>query len=341
LHFRARQLAANDNGPTPAQAFGTAFHALVLEPEVFTREYCLAVRQSDVPDAIDSRDQLLVMMAELNATRLPKLATTGTKAELVDRLADVADRAELEALGLAELKLMIQNENAKRPGLLPTSGSMGDLAHMLRINGRNVTLWADVKSEWMRNNGHRKVLEQDTWDRLHNMRAAVMAHPAARAALTAKGKAEQSVYWTDPTTGVLCRIRPDYWRDDDIIVDLKSTHDASPDGFAKSVLNFGYHCQNAMYVDGATAAGRPPKHFVFVAVENDACVIDGQAKGVGVYILDDEAVALGRVEYRADLVMYAECLNNDQWPCYGDSVQKLSLPAWHMNRNAHLLEQSA
>src|SRR5438094_594980 len=76
LHYRASKLAANDNQPkesTPAQAIGTAFHALMLEPELFVRDYTLGLRQSDYPEAIDSSDQLRAMVAKLNEGRLPKL----------------------------------------------------------------------------------------------------------------------------------------------------------------------------------------------------------------------------------------------------------------------------
>jgi exodeoxyribonuclease VIII len=351
LHFRARQLAANDNAPTAAQATGTAFHALLLEPETFYRDYCLGLRQSDVPGVIDSRDQLVDMIAKLNEGRLPKLSTSGTKDELAVRIWEGVPegsrtnelRAELQAASTAELKASIATLNQDRGGLLSTSGTIAELAARLRAEGVSLKLWDEAKAEWLANNGQRTVLKPEEWDQLMNMRDAVMAHPIARALLTGRpGKAEQSVYWVDHATGVLCRCRPDFWRDDNLIVDLKTTEDASPEGFAKSIANWSYDTQDAFYTDGVLAAtGKPLRAFVFLAVEKSARVVEGQPLGVAVYQLDEAGRDIGRAKYREDLGVYAQCVKTGIWPCYGDKLKTISLPQWHMAKNAHLLDRSA
>lgn len=344
LHLYHLRNTANDNRePTKAQAIGTAFHALLLEPKEFQKNYCLALRQSDVPEAIDDRDQLVAMVAELNKGRLPKLATGGTKDELVARIEAAESGAfaadTLKELKLSDLKAHIERINTGRTGLLPTSGTRHELAELLRANGKPVTLWSDVKAEWEANNGHRIVLSQEQWDQLHSMRDAVMAHPAARALMTGvPGVAEHSVYWRDQETGVICRCRPDFWREDGIIVDVKTTDDASAEGFARSISNYRYHVQHAYYMDGINSVQvGGARAFLFLAVEKSACVVNGQAKGVAVYSLDADSVAMGRAEYRRDLAVYAECERTDVWPGYGDRIQNIALPAWAMNKNAHLL----
>lgn len=337
MHYKAVIDGANDNQPTAAQAIGTAAHALILEPQVFAEEYCLALRQSDVPHAIDDRDQLVAMVAKLNEGRLPKLPTSGSKAELLERiagsLANPEHKEAFEHCSLAELKEAIADINKSRPGLLSTSGNRHELADLLRANGVQVTLWSDVQAEWMQNNGHRTVLTAEQWDQLHRMRDAVMDHPAARALLAGvPGQAELSVYWNDPQTGELCRCRPDYWRSDDLLVDLKTTDDASPEGFAKSIANWRYDVQAPFYMDGVQlATGRKPRGFVFIAVEKKPPF------AVGVYVLDADSVEIGRAQYKADLQTYARCKRTGEWPGYGDKIQTISLPAWHANKNAHLL----
>ncbi|WOH61951.1 PD-(D/E)XK nuclease-like domain-containing protein [Bradyrhizobium sp. BWC-3-1] len=349
LHYYALRTAANDNErePTPAQALGTAFHALILEPELFYKEYCLGIRKSDYPDAVDGSEQLKAMIAKLNEGRLPKLSTTGAKSELVDRIMEVqklADegtrmsREELEGLKGAELKAILEGANAGRQGLLSTSGTIEQMATLLRAEGVQFTLWTELKDEWLQNNGHRNVLEPEQWDQLMNMRDAVMAHPIARAVLLKPGKAERSVYWVDPETGELCRCRPDWWTDDDIVLDVKSTEDASLEGFSKSIANFGYDTQDAFYHDGCEAVGRPLRAFLFLACEKTARVVDGKPLGVAVYCLDEAGRELGRAKNRAALATYAECKRTKIWPGYSEKVQTISLPQWHMNRNAHLVE---
>ncbi|HDR9259647.1 TPA: PD-(D/E)XK nuclease-like domain-containing protein [Burkholderia vietnamiensis] len=334
-HMKAALEASKEGRtPTAAQAIGTAFHALVLEPQEFRRQYTLGLRRSDYPDAVDDKEVLAKMIASLNAKRLPKLATTGAKAEMIERVlaaqsdvdAKVWSAESLEAMKGAELKELIVTLNESREGLLSVTGSTEQLAELLRSNGKPVTLWRDVKAEWERNNGHRTILSDEEFDTVRAMRDSTMAHPRARALLSKKGAAEQSVYWIDRETGVLCRCRPDFLTDDDILVDLKSTEDASRDEFAKSCANYRYHVQHSFYWDGMTAIGRKPRAFVFIAVEKKP------PYAVGVYVLSAQSVELGRMEYRADLTVYAECRESGRYPAYSDDVENMDLPAWYMNQ---------
>jgi hypothetical protein len=357
LHLKALRDIANDNErpqPTAAQFIGTAFHCLVLEPAEFAKEYCLGLRMADVPEAIDDRDVLVRMVGELNAGRQAKLPTTGAKGDLVARImgeiatgdneqdGPMAER--LKAMKGEELKAQIEALNETRLGLLPIGGNRHELAAILREHGRQVTLWSDVQAEWLKNNGHRKVLTKEQWDQLHAMRNAVCRHPAAAALLTGcKYVTEHSVYARDPQTGELRRCRPDLWRFDGIMGDLKTTEDAGPEAFARSIAKWGYDVQHPYYLDTASLAleQSPPDEFaahptkatafVFVVVEKSF------PHAVAVYVLDEASVALGRAKYRDSLNTYAECKRTGVWPGYGDAVQMIGVPAWHMNQNQHLI----
>ena len=153
------------------------------------------------------------------------------------------------------------------------------------------------------------------------MADSVRSHPAA-SALLAHGKAEQSFWWDDAATGLRCKCRPD-WYSGTTVVDLKTTTDASPAGFAKSVATFRYHTQASHYLSGLHGAER----FVFITVEKTAPYV------VAVYELDAAALAAGNELRQRDLRMIADCRATNEWPGYGDGCQTLSLPSWALTAN--------
>jgi exodeoxyribonuclease VIII len=154
-----------------------------------------------------------------------------------------------------------------------------------------------------------------------SMAAAVRNHPAA-AALLADGKAEQSFWWTDTATGMRCKCRPD-WYYGSTVVDIKTTTDASPQAFARSVATFAYHIQAAHYLEGLSDRCQ---RFVFVAVEKT------YPHAVAVYELDADALALGRTTRDNALDVIAGCQAAGVWPGYSDTIiQTISLPKWVTN----------
>jgi exodeoxyribonuclease VIII len=159
----------------------------------------------------------------------------------------------------------------------------------------------------------------------HAMAKSVETHAAASFLLRREnGRPEVTALWTDQDTGVNCRARFDWLREDGLIVDLKTTRCAKPEAFEKLALEHRYHVQAAFYMEAyRRVTGNEPVGFAFVAVEKEppycACV----------YVSQPDFVQLGRVEYLKNLNTYAECRNNDEWPGYPDiSLVPLSLPAW-------------
>jgi hypothetical protein len=154
-----------------------------------------------------------------------------------------------------------------------------------------------------------------------SMAASVRVHPAA-SALLAQGKAEQSFWWDDASTGLRCKCRPD-WYYGATVVDLKTTTDASPSSFARSIATFRYHVQASHYLAGLHGAER----FVFIAVEKTA------PYAVAVYELDAAALAAGDELRQRDMRVIADCQATKEWPGYGDDCQTLSLPSWALTAN--------
>ncbi|MCV6601334.1 MAG: PD-(D/E)XK nuclease-like domain-containing protein [Cohaesibacter sp.] len=82
---------------------------------------------------------------------------------------------------------------------------------------------------------------------------------------------EHSAFWNDHEIGMLCKCRPDLVNPaHGLIVDIKTTGDATPWEFAKIAGDLGYHAQENWYTNGwMNAGGQSINGFVFLVVERD------------------------------------------------------------------------
>lgn len=158
-------------------------------------------------------------------------------------------------------------------------------------------------------------------ERIEAMHAALMKHPVARGIMR-DGHSEVTMRWIDPLTGVECKARADWWKPGRFFMDLKTTDDASPTGFARSVAKYSYHVQHAHYCDGAKACGQPVENYLILAQEKEPPYV------AAVYHIDAAAEIRGFDLRERGLQLLRTCLDTDTWPAYGTGITELSLPSW-------------
>lgn len=162
------------------------------------------------------------------------------------------------------------------------------------------------------------ILTAEDMSVIQGMQKSVFTHVAA-AELLSEGEAELSVTWQDDS-GFLCKCRPDWWIGD-TLVDVKTTEDASPEGFAKSIAKYGYARQNVHYIEGTGA-----NDFIFIAVEKTA------PYAVGVYRLDDFSLGQGRIEINRAKSAWDYALTHNMFHAYSEEVETISLPNWAFDK---------
>jgi len=183
---------------------------------------------------------------------------------------------------------------------------------------------------WDAENAGKIALTADQWDSIGRMKANLEAHAGAEL-LFSEGHAELSAFTTDPETGIEVKCRPDWIRVDEevvSIVDLKTACEAGREAFARSIANFGYDVQAALYTDIIRAVtGKKEVAFFFAVVEKDA------PHAVAVYRASDELVEVGREKYRGALQLLKWCRENQQWPGYQPrgEIESIDLPPWAAN----------
>jgi hypothetical protein len=182
----------------------------------------------------------------------------------------------------------------------------------------------EQKALFAENAKGKTIISLNDFETIKAMDNAIRSHPAANLLLR-HGNAEKALLYDHPLTGSPSKIKPD-WESvehNGLIVDLKSAEDASPEAFGRSVVKYGYDLQAAWYLDGYLSVhGVMPKGFVFIAVEKK------KPFGVAVYYVPPEVVNLGRRKYEPLLEQFEWCRQNNEWPCYSDNIQPLTLPGW-------------
>lgn len=169
-------------------------------------------------------------------------------------------------------------------------------------------------AEWQKANESKTIVTSNQWDQAIAIRDAVYRNKAVQALLKV-GEPEQTVVWVNPETGEKCKARADWLRN--FPVDVKTTIDARPDAFARSIVTYRYDVQVYHYGDGFVT-----DQFVFIAVES------APPYASAVYLADQGIWKRGKAGRDRNLRTYAECKATDTWPSYPEIIQTIQLPRW-------------
>lgn len=177
--------------------------------------------------------------------------------------------------------------------------------------------------------GGRTIIDEDTHELVAAMARSIDQHDDAVELLrnSEYRVIETSIYWSQcgvnlaGTPDLVCAVGS---ADRNVIVDVKTTQDASPEAFASSVAKFGYHRQAAMYCRGVDEAYGAACRFIFIAV------CSNPPHDVGVYELSMAAIDQGAAEVVTLLEEYKRRKETHDWKsAWSRGVIELSLPRWY------------
>ena len=191
----------------------------------------------------------------------------------------------------------------------------------------------DFITEWMPKLTGRDVLSGDQIAGVNKMAAIARALPVSRVVfeqLAEHSMTEASFFIVDPATGVRLKIRPDYMLKpcamfpNGLIIDGKSTTDASASGFARQVWNLDYGLQASFYTSVYQSIfntdGRPA--FLWLAQEKEA------PHAAAYYSAGADLIAYWDKRIEQTLPVIAHCQETGAWPGFPETVTELALPAW-------------
>ncbi len=234
-------------------------------------------------------------------------------------------------------------KDLERPS--PTASMiLGSLAHLLILEPQNYdreVVVVDVRGKTAK---AFKAAERDNPEKLvvtapEHLAALSMAdsvkRPQTQAAEIAHAlfndwpaAAEYSFRWHDEL-GVPCKVRFDWLTETahgPAMVNLKTSADASPEGFMRQAFSLEYHAQQAFYERGfVRLTGRVPDALL-VVIHNEP------PYEVSVKQPSEEFLELGRRQIKADLAALAKALEHPdrgKWAApWETGIESLDLPPW-------------
>ncbi len=181
----------------------------------------------------------------------------------------------------------------------------------------------------LENNKNKTVIKKDIFETAKKMSDAVLSHPTAAKLL--KGCiVEQSIYW-EYNDEIIHKCRPDALKPGvPIIIDLKTTADASYSFFSKEIVKRNYHLSAAMYLEGCNDNDDLKKcigvdkfkNFIFICVENTP------PYQVAIYSLSDSFLRHGVDLYDTAGYLYKLAQCADDWPTYTHEIREIEPPKW-------------
>lgn len=172
-----------------------------------------------------------------------------------------------------------------------------------------------------------KAVRANDYETVERIYERINRHPVAKG-LLAGGKREISGFANDPVSGVACKIRPDFILPSaGIIMDLKTTTDASRDAFAKTIWNFHYEVSAYMYLMVSSLIERNEfETYFYLAIETD------RPHSVAVYRADPAQLEIGEYLFNKAIKKYLEAKEENAWSGYQKEAEWIGLPNWALNQ---------
>ena len=141
-----------------------------------------------------------------------------------------------------------------------------------------------------------------------------------------------SICWIDPETGLQLKTRPDICKvKKNIIVDVKTSLDGSPEAFSKALANYDYPFQAVMQIDGVLQSGfmEQVDNYFWLVIEKEPPF------SATLYEFQKEDIEFCFDEYKYTLNIVANAIKEDQFPSYNQradnkyGILQAELPLWY------------
>lgn len=186
--------------------------------------------------------------------------------------------------------------------------------------------------------GDRAILQPDEMVQIEGMAKSLYQNKKAILLLDKPGKIEASIFWTDKETGLKLRTRPDWFPDDRLVTDLKTTARADDDSFHRMAYDKGYDLSVALTARGVKAlTGEYPTEYAFLLVETSSpYIIEGKLTSIACNYqggkISKSYWQIGEERLSRLLERYLQCKETGHYPGYNDNFMPMLAPDYMVKK---------
>lgn len=212
----------------------------------------------------------------------------------------------------------------KERGVGGYSGKKYDaLTELVKQTGDKPLIWKEFIEEFNQYIGKKAAVTASVFDKTLQMRAVIFGNEKFSKQLDG---AFNDVTIIGELNGVKIHVRYDSITPSGVIIDYVGCTSASPDEFGSQARRGGYYLKQALLYDIFTEAyGQAPSEQLILAQERGFPHIPEK------FIITQDDLEIGRIQYRAALELYKQCSEKNVWPTYSlsDDAINLSTPEWY------------
>lgn len=206
-----------------------------------------------------------------------------------------------------------------------------------RSTSTNTDYYEAKVAEWIDKNKGREFVDEETIAQVDFMIQAIYRHDQTFDLLSACNVHDNEMEIFAEYRGVKIRGKLDAINHNKTrIIDLKKTQSAEPEQFGKSVIDYGYDVQLAMYltlVERSMGVTLSPEDYYFILVEDTA------PYRVGVQHGTEEMLSLGQAKLIDYLEEYKHRTETNDWlKSWQTGIVPVQLPQWAFSKREKVYE---
>jgi hypothetical protein len=249
------------------------------------------------------------------------------------------EREEKTAFGFGnsfELALLSKDEYLKKVAVAPEQDWMDEAkrGNPDLVKLRSSKVYQEAEKKFMAYNAGKYIIRDtgpESFETIEEMLSSCENDKVIKA-LCDHTEYQLSLFWTDEETGLGLKTRPDICkRKRNVLINVKTIEDGSPDKFMKDMVKWDYPTQAVIEIEGALRTGLMDKvdNYLWLVVEKKP------PYNATIYELSASDIAACTDGLRFTLDRIARAKKENRWPGYGDhadneyGILTAKLPPWY------------